>query len=58
MYAGTDVTSQRKAICPTADFGRREWGGGGGIKNQFICLCRGFTAQSAQWSHVECGQFT
>ena len=22
------------------------------------CLCWGFTAQSTQWGHVECGQFT
>ena len=24
----------------------------------FVCLCRGFTAQSTQWGHVEHGQFT
>ena len=23
-----------------------------------LCLCWGFTAQSTQWGHVECGQFT
>ena len=25
---------------------------------QFVCLCWGFTAQSTQWGHVQCGQFT
>ena len=23
-----------------------------------VCVCRGFTAQSTQWGHVERGQFT
>ena len=27
-------------------------------KTLFVCLCWGFTAQSTQWGHVECGQFT
>ena len=26
--------------------------------NLFVCLCWGFTAQSTQWGHVQCGQFT
>ena len=24
----------------------------------FVCLCWGITAQSTQWGHVKCGQFT
>ena len=28
------------------------------IKGSLYCLCWGFTAQSIQWGHVECGQFT
>ena len=24
----------------------------------FVCLCWGFTTQSAQWGHLECNQFT
>ena len=27
-------------------------------ENVIVCLCWGFTAQSAQWGHVERGQFT
>ena len=28
------------------------------ICTQKVCLCWGFMAQSTQWGHVECGQFT
>ena len=31
---------------------------GGGYSEEFVCLCRGFMAQSTQWGHVERGQFT
>ena len=27
-------------------------------RSLFVCLCRGFMAQSTQWGHVERGQFT
>ena len=25
---------------------------------QYDYFCRGFTAQSTQWGHIQCGQFT
>ena len=28
------------------------------LQKYIVCLCRGFTAQSTLWGHVERGQFT
>ena len=29
-----------------------------GLTAKLFCLCWGFTSQSTQWGHVECGKFT
>ena len=34
------------------------WSGPSLFTNRIVCLCWGFTAQSTQWGHVKCGQFT